>query len=93
MAKLQESQIKDLAQSVFDEWMSQGLVTFKVDQKKAFELVLEELRKENFRIADFEKEVRSLLDDLERKNPQGMDRHKMYLLLKQRMAKEKGIIL
>lgn len=91
--KLLESQIKELTSQVFANWKAQGLVEFKVSEAKASELVHEQLRKENQKLQDFEQEVRSMLEKLESQTPAGFDRHKMYLLLKQRLAKEKGIIL
>jgi hypothetical protein len=34
-----------------------------------------------------------MMDDLERQNPGGFQRFKMFPMLKRRLAKEKGIIL
>jgi hypothetical protein len=91
--KLSESQIKELTHRVFSEWKSQGLVEFKIAENKAAELVHELLRKENQKLQDFENKIRTTLDQLESQAPAGFDRHKMYILLKQRLAKEEGIIL
>lgn len=91
--RLTEMQIKDLIAHVFNEWKTQGIVTFKVPEAKAAEKIAEVLRGENQKIFDFENEIKKMLDGLESSAPQGFDRHKMYLLLKQRLAKEKGIIL
>lgn len=91
--RLTEAQMKDLVQSIFNEWKKQGLVTFKTGEGPAFEHAMEAMRQEGFKMQAFEKEVRVMLDGLEAQTPQGFDRHKMFLLLRQRLAKEKGIIL
>jgi hypothetical protein len=91
--RLTEAQIKDLTAQILSEWKAQGLVKFKIPESKIVEKIHEVLRKENQKIQDFEKEVRSMLEKLEAQTPSGFDRHKMYLLLRQRLVKEKGIIL
>jgi len=91
--KLTETQIRELTAYVFAEWKAQGLVEFKIHESKAADCIHEVLRKENQKMQDFEKEIRTLLDQLESQASHGFDRHKMYALLKQRLAKEKGIIL
>jgi hypothetical protein len=91
--KLTEPQIKELTAQVLSEWKAQGLVEFKIPEGKVVEKIHEVLRKENQRVQDFEKEIHTMLQKLEAQTPSGFDRHKMYLLLKQRLAKEKGIIL
>jgi hypothetical protein len=91
--KLTESQIKELVSYLFSHWKTQGLVTFKESESRVYEQACEVLRKDQNQILHFEKEVRSLLESLESQAPSGFDRHKMYHLLRQRLAKEKGIIL
>jgi len=91
--KLTEAQIRELTTLVFSEWKAQRLINFKISEAKAGELVQEILRKENLKVEGFEKEIRVMLETLEGQSPSGFDRHKMYLLLRQRLAKEKGIIL
>ena len=78
---------------VFERLKSRNLIVFKKGEPEVFaramELVLLDLRKED----DLVKEVNKMLDDLEKQNPGGFDRHKMFLLLKQKLAKQKGLVL
>ena len=69
------------------------IVTFKdVEQKvfaRAVEVIKENYRKEE----DLDREVQKMLDDLERSNGGEFQRYKMYPILKQKLAKERKIIL
>jgi hypothetical protein len=91
--KLQTVQIERLVRNVFDRLKEKELVEFKKPEKEVFaraiELVTADLKKED----DLTKEVHKMMDELEAQNPGGFDRRKMFPLLKQRLAKQKGIVL
>ena len=91
--KLSDSQIKALVEKVFQNWKSQNIVVFKVDEKKVFERAFAAIKAEFQKEADLEKECHKMLDDLERSNPGGFQRHKMFSMLKTKLAKEKKVIL
>jgi len=81
-----------MVQNVFDRLKSQKLIEFKKPEKEVFDravnLVAADFRRED----DLTSEVYKMMDDLEKQNP-GFDRRKMFPLLKQRLAKQKGIVL
>jgi hypothetical protein len=91
--KLQPTQIERLVQNVFDRLKEKQLIQFKKTEKevyaRAVELVAGDFRRED----DLVREVHKMMDDLEKQNPGGFDRRKMFPLLKQRLAKQKGIVL
>jgi hypothetical protein len=68
-------------------------VTFKDKEEKVFArgvaLVVQEYEREK----ELDAEVHKMMDELERQNPGGFQRYKMFPMLKKRLAKEKGIIL
>lgn len=91
--KLTSVQIDRIARNIIDELKSQKLIDFKAPEDKVFRRAVE-LIKGNFdREAQLDREVNKMLDDLERSNPGGFERYKMFPMLKKRLAKEKGIIL
>jgi hypothetical protein len=91
--KLQPTQIERLVQNVFDRLKEKQLIQFKKTEKEVYartvELVAGDFRRED----DLVREVHKMMDDLEKQNPGGFDRRKMFPLLKQRLAKQKGIVL
>ncbi len=91
--RLQPPQIDRLVHNVIDRLKEKQLITFKVAEKDVFaravELVTKDFKKED----DLTQEVYRMMDDLEKQNPGGFERHKMFPLLKQRLAKQKGIVL
>ena len=82
-----------LSARVVDLWKKQNVVIFKADEKEVLASAVKALQKDYQRELDLDREVQKMLDDLERTNPGGFQRHKMQQLLKQKLAKEKKVIL
>ena len=91
--KLSSMEIEKMVRKVFDALKSNNVAQFKSPEDKVFkravELEKEELEKET----QLEKEVNSMMDELERQNPNKFERYKIFPLLKKKLAKQKGIIL
>jgi hypothetical protein len=91
--RLTQQQIQHLADSVVQKWKKNNVVSFKADEKqvlaRAIQALLDEVQKE----ADLDREVNRMLDQLERTNSGEFQRFKMFPMLKQKLAKEKKVIL
>lgn len=91
--RIQPTQIERLVRQVIERLKAKDLVRFKKSEKEVFdravELVVADFKKED----DLVREVNQMLDDLEKTNPGGFERHKMFGLLKKKLAKEKGVVL
>ena len=91
--KLNPSQIQKLVEKVFQQLKSQNVIQFKEDEKKVFQRAVD-IVKENFQAEiALEREVNAMLDKLERTNPGEFQRYKMFPILKQKLAKERKIVL
>ena len=82
-----------MVRAVLAELKTQDIVTFKEPEERAFNRAVEYIEKEFQKERDIEMEANKMVDDLERKNPGGFERHKMFLLVKKQLAKNKGVIL
>lgn len=91
--KLTNQHLEVIVNKVLKAWKDQNIIQFKVDEKKVHARLLEALRVDYQKEIDLEKEVNKMLDDLERNNSGQFQRYKMYPLLKQKLAKEKKVIL
>ncbi len=91
--KLTPGQMQSLARKVLDHWKKQNLVTFKVDEGVVLNRVLEVMKAEIQKESDLDRDVNNMLDQLERTNAGEFQRYKMYPILKQKLAKEKKVIL
>jgi hypothetical protein len=91
--KLQPVQIERLVRNVFDRLKENKLIEFKKTEKEVFLRAIELVTLDFKREDDLVREVHTMMDDLEKQNPGGFDRRKMFPLLKQRLAKQKGIVL
>ena len=91
--KLTPAQMEVIVTKVFEAWKKQNIITFKEDEKKVFERAVLAIKNDYQKELDLEKEVNKMLDDLERSQPGSFQRFKMYPMLKQKLAKEKKVIL
>ncbi|MBN8535482.1 MAG: DUF507 family protein [Deltaproteobacteria bacterium] len=91
--KISNQHLEVIVNKVLKSWKDQNIVQFKVDEKKVYSRLVEALRTDYQKELDLEKEVNKMLDDLERSNSGQFQRFKMYPMLKQKLAKEKKVIL
>lgn len=91
--RLTPLQMQKLVEKVFAAWKAQNLTTFKVDEKQAFERAVRAVQQNYEEEAALDREVNQMLDKLERSNPGEFQRFKMFPMLKQKLAKEKKVIL
>lgn len=91
--KLTPQQMQALAQKVLKHWKESKQIHLKADEKQIVERILSVIRSEVQKEVDLEKEVNAMLDRLERTNPGEFERYKMYPMLKQKLAKDKKVIL
>ena len=91
--KLSPLQMHKLVEKVFDHLKKQNVIIFKEDEKKALARALEVVKADYQREGDLDRDVNAMLDTLERTNAGEFQRYKMFPILKQKMAKERKIIL
>lgn len=91
--KLTPQQLQALASKVMAHWQKSNLVRLKADEKVVVEKMVSLLREEVQKEADLEKAVHAMLDQLERSHGGQFERHKMYPMLKAKLAKERKVIL
>lgn len=91
--KITQAHLENLVARTFAAWKQAQVITFKVDEKAAFAGAIAALKAELQKETALEMEVNRMLDDLERKQPGSFQRGKMYHLLKNKLAKDKKVIL
>lgn len=90
--KLTASQIQRLSEKILNQWKIQNLITLKVEEKVVLQTIKDTIMLELQHEAELEKEVHGLMDQME-KQGQEFQRGKMFHLLKQKLAKEKKVVL
>lgn len=91
--KLSSQQIQVLAEKILAQWKKQNLVVFKEDEKTVLARVVELIKEDYDREAALDRDVNAMLDQLEKSNPGEFQRFKMFPILKQKLAKERKVIL
>lgn len=94
MMKLSTSQIQRLAEKVLQQWKSQNLITFKVDEKVVLQTLKDTLTADFRREEELDREVFTMIEKIiEDHGDQSMQRGKMFPMLKQKLAKERKIVI
>ncbi len=91
--KLNSLQIQKLVEKVFEHWKKEGIVTFKEDEKKIFAKGCEYIQADYQKEVQLEKDAMKMVDDLERQHSGEFQRHKMFLMIKQKLAKDRKVVL
>ncbi len=91
--KLTTSQIQRLSEKILNQWKSQNLITFKVDEKVVLQTIVASITADFKREEQLEQDVQALMDQMEREHEGQFQRHKMFPMLKQKLAKERKIVL
>ena len=91
--KLSSRRIQVLAEKILAQWKKQNLVVFKEDEKIVLARVVEIIKEDYDREAALDQDVNAMLDQLEKSNPGEFQRFKMFPILKQKLAKERKVIL
>ena len=92
--KLSTSQIQRLAEKVLQQWKSQNLITFKVDEKVVLQTLKDTLTNDFRREEELDREVFTMIEKIiEEHGDQSMQRGKMFPMLKQKLAKERKIVI
>ena len=91
--KLTTSQIQRLAEKVLNQWKIQNLITFKVDEKVVMKTIVDCITEEFKKEDTLDREIMGMIDELQRQHGSEFQRHKMFPILKQKLAKERKIIL
>ncbi len=93
--RLKQEQIEKLAEKIFTDLDTAKLVAIKVDRKQVLEtirgVIMQDMKSED----DLEKEAERILDQTLRATGGGVgiDRHKMLKMIKEKLAKERSIVL
>ncbi len=93
MMKLTASQIQRLSEKIMNQWKSQNIITFKVDEKIVMNTIIAAITNELKKEEQLDQDVHALMDQMERQHEGEFQRHKMFPMLKQKLAKERKIIL
>ncbi len=91
--KMTEKTMKRIAQAILDGLKEQKVIQYKEKEDVVLDRATEIIKADFIREMELDQEVNRMMDDLERQNPGGFQRYKMFPMLKKRLAKEKGIVL
>ena len=93
MMKLTTSQIQRISEKILKQWKAQNLITFKVDEKIVLKTIADVITLNFKKEEQLDQDVKDLMDQMEREHEGQFQRHKMFPMLKQKLAKERKFIL
>lgn len=91
--KMTTHQIESLVRRVLGELEKKNLIQFNKTKEAVFQkgqqILLDDFAKET----QLDREVLAMVDALEQKQDGPFDRHKMFRILKSKLAEERGVVL
>lgn len=93
MMKLTTSQIQRLSEKILNQWKTQNLITFKVDEKIVLQTIKDVITADFKREEELDNEVRLMAEKIANEHGDGLQKGKMFPMLKQKLAKERKIVL
>ncbi|RNC67659.1 MAG: DUF507 family protein [Desulfuromonadales bacterium] len=93
--KLRDTQINRLSERVLERLTAAGLIALKTERGKVLDAIRGAVAADVKGEEDLEREAERLLEQTLRSmgGGAGIDRHKMLKMIKDRLAKEKGVVL
>lgn len=91
--RFSEEQIHRLAAAVLSDLTGRGRARLKADRAEVLGRIEEIIRGNLAQEQDLEREARALLEAHLKKAPPGMDRQKLFVMIKKKLAEERGIPL
>jgi hypothetical protein len=91
--RLNAFQIESLGKKVINELGEKNILSFRDGKDKAIQRAIEIISEDYNSEKALEDEVNKALDKLEAEGTDGFDRHKMFKMMKRKMADEQRIVL
>lgn len=91
--KLTTSQIQRLSEKILAQWKSQNLITFKVEERIVLQSIKDVITADFKREEQLDQDVRAMAEKIASEHGDNMQVGKMIPMLKQKLAKERKIIL
>jgi hypothetical protein len=94
--RLKEDQVKRLAEKVYNDLSAEGLVTPRSERGKVIEAIARTIAQNFSREQTLERDAEKLLDETISamgRNAADIDRRKMLRMIKEKLAKERKIVL
>lgn len=93
MMKLTSGQIQRISEKILNQWKTQGLITFKVDEKIVLKTIVDTITNNFKQEEQLDSDVNQLMDSMEQQHEGQFQRHRMFPMLKQKLAKERKFVL
>ncbi len=91
--RLNSFQIDSLGKKIINELGEKNVLTFREGKEAAIRRAVEVIAEDYDIEKELEAEVHKALDKLEAQGTDGFDRHKMFKMMKQKLAEEKRMVL
>lgn len=92
--RLAKEQVEKISRLILDNLKTKGLIVFKVPEEAVLSRIIEIFLKDLKAEDEFDREIEGILQKYAREIEAGrMDYRKMFNLTKEKLAKERGIVL
>ncbi|MGH1467576.1 MAG: DUF507 family protein [Bdellovibrionales bacterium] len=91
--KLSPNQMNKIAVEVFKALSGVDNVTVNADKEKFKSVIVQVLKQNIEEEKELDQAVNTMMDTLEKQNPNAFERYKMFPLLKKKLAEQRGFVL
>lgn len=91
--RFSENQLQKMAERLLGDLVAQGGAVLKADRSRVLAVIKDAIRSNVGQEQSLDQEARALLEVHLRQAPPGIDQQKLLLMIKKKLAEEKGIPL
>ncbi len=91
--RLSKIEMERLAEYVLKRLLSKKLVSLKAPEKEVMDRIYDEIEKDVLREHELDQEVERILDAHASSMGENVNRRKLFMMIKNKLAKERGIVL
>jgi len=91
--KIRREDIPRLGEFILDHLLKRGEIILKVPKDEVRKGIIEEIERDLEREEELDREVEEIIDIHLKRTPGDVNRRKLFLMVKKKLARERGIIL
>lgn len=91
--KIKQEEVGRVCRLILEKLKEKKMLIFKANEKVVYEALVETFSKNLREEEAIDQEARKILEENSQASEQGLDRQKMFLMIKRKLAKDRGFVL
>ena len=91
--KIKQEEVQRVCRLILEKLKEKKMITFKASEKKVYDVLVETFLKNLEEEKSIDTKARAILEENTQISDQDVDRQKMFLMIKRKLAKDRGFVL